>query len=406
MRFYKVGGVVRDKILGRQSHDVDYVVVGATPKQMIAAGYQPVGKDFPVFIHPGKSDQYALARTERKKGVGHQGFVFYADPDVTLEQDLLRRDFTINAMARSDTGELIDPYGGRRDISLRTLRHVSEAFSEDPLRVLRAARYCADLDFEIAPETHKLICQIVASGELTELSGERIWKEFSRGLAGCRPKLLIETLRSCGALGQILPEIEALFGVEQNPRMHPEGCVGTHTLEVLHTAAINWWPLEVRLATLLHDVGKAVTPAEKLPNHPGHEEAGVPIAKEVCVRLRVPTQITKQVLVAVAEHGNVHNFAKFDAEQIVEMFGRLGVWRNDRILKCLLAVADCDYAANPQVDSYALHPNRRLIQRLYRASMLADVAKAAQSDQQAPAAAVRKLRISIIEKALSQHTDA
>ena len=403
MQHYKVGGAVRDKILGRQPYDIDYVVIGQTPEKMIAAGFQPVGQEFPVFIHPQNKSHFALARTERKAGVGHKGFVFYADQHVSLEQDLLRRDFTINAMAESENGEIIDPYGGRRDISLRTLRHVSSAFSEDPLRLLRAARYRASLDFQIAPETHELMCEMVAGGELDDLSAERIWQELARGLMCNRPKVMIEVLRNCGALAKIMPEVEALFGVPQNPRSHPEGCAGVHSLEVLQTAADNWWPLQVRWAALLHDLGKAATSAADLPDHPGHEAAGVPLARQLCKRLKVPAAVARCALAAVAEHGNIHRFAELSTSEVFELFARLSAWRDTMVLDCVLAVADCDHAAHPQISKYVLHPNRKLVQQVYQASASADVATAAQSNEAAPAEAVRKLRTASIAAAMDSY---
>ena len=401
MLIYKVGGTVRDRLMRRQRADEDHVVVGETPEAMIELGFKKIGADFPVFIDPKTGFEYALARTERKKGKGHKGFEVFADPSVTLEEDLLRRDFTINAMAKDKDGRLIDPTGGRRDISLRLLRHVSDAFHEDPLRVLRAARLSAELGFGIAPETLELMGQMTKSGELGHLVAERVWKELSRGLMSARPNVMIEVLRSCGALEVILPEVHVLFGVPQNPEHHPEGCAGTHTLLVLMIAARNFCCLDVRLAALLHDVGKGLTPKDKLPHHSGHEKAGVGLVEKICEKLRVPTSVRRNVVAATGEHGNIHEFESLDAGGIIDFFTRVDALRNKNRLCCLLMLGDCDHASHPGRSDFELHPNRKLILRCLDAASAASVSEVAKKSAD-PGAAARKVRHQEIEKVLSE----
>jgi tRNA nucleotidyltransferase (CCA-adding enzyme) len=287
---YCVGGSVRDALLGLAAHDHDWVVVGSTPEAMVDLGYLPVGKDFPVFLHPQTHEEYALARTERKTARGYQGFAVYATPDVTLEQDLSRRDFTINAIARASDGTLIDPYHGQNDLHAGVLRHVSEAFSEDPVRILRGARFAARFGFMIAPETLQLMRDMVGNGEVDALVAERVWQELARGLMEKQPSRFIATLRECGALQKIMPELDALFGVPQPPLHHPEIDCGIHTMMVLDDAAHHDYALSVRFAALTHDLGKGNTPEDMLPRHIGHELRGVELLKSLCARLRVPAE--------------------------------------------------------------------------------------------------------------------
>ena len=318
MKIYEVGGSVRDALLGLQSQDRDYVVVGATPEQMVALGYRPVGADFPVFLHPDTHAEYALARTERKTAPGYQGFVFHTSADVTLEEDLARRDFTINAIARDADGTLIDPHHGVADIESRLLRHVSDAFIEDPVRVLRGARFAArfaDLGFQIAPETKALMQAISRSGELDHLVPERVWQELSRGLMEARPSAMFGVLRDCGALGKILPEIDRLFGVPQHAKSHPEIDTGIHIMMVIDYAAKQNTSLPIRFAALVHDLGKGVTLSEKLPHHPGHEEKGAALVKVLCERLRVPNDCRDLGVLCARWHGEVHNAASLPAER-------------------------------------------------------------------------------------------
>ncbi len=304
MKAYVVGGAVRDALLGRPVQDRDWVVVGATPQEMLARGFRPVGKDFPVFLHPDSGEEYALARTERKRGHGYHGFVCHAAPDVTLEEDLARRDLTINAIARREDGSLVDPYGGVADLEARVFRHVSPAFAEDPLRILRVARFSARFtDFSLAPETLALMRAMVAAGEVDHLVAERVWQELARGLMEARPSRMIERLRECGALARILPELDRLFGVPQPARHHPEGDAGTHALQVIDHAADAGLPLAARWACLLHDLGKADTPAAVLPHHYGHELRSAELAQAVSERLRAPADCRDLAVMLAREHG-------------------------------------------------------------------------------------------------------
>lgn len=307
MKIYTVGGAVRDELLGLPVQDRDYVVVGATPEAMLAAGFRPVGKDFPVFLHPATHEEYALARTERKTAPGYKGFQFHAAPDVSLEEDLQRRDLTINAIARADDGSLIDPYGGVRDLEARVLRHVSAAFAEDPVRILRVARFAARFtEFTVAPETVTLMAAMVDNGEVDHLVPERVWQEISRGLAEAKPSRMIVVLRECGALARLLPEVDRLFGVPQRAEYHPEGDAGTHLLLAVDAAARHGFGLPVRFAVLLHDLGKGTTPAAELPRHPGHEARSVALAGEVCGRLKAPVDCRDLALLAARFHGDIH----------------------------------------------------------------------------------------------------
>ena len=288
VKIYRVGGSVRDELLGRPAGDRDWVVVGATPEMLIASGYRPVGRDFPVFLHPETREEHALARTERKHGHGYRGFEFFASPEVTLEQDLERRDLTINAMARAEDGSLIDPFGGEADLRARTLRHVSPAFAEDPLRVLRVARFAARFDFVVAPETEALLRKLSASGELATLAPERVWRELAIGLMEPFPSRMIAVLRECGALAQLLPEVNALFGVPQKVRDHPEIDTGVHLVRALDYAAAKMFQLPVRYGVLAHDLGKGATPRRAWPDHGGHEMKSVRLAERMSARLKVP----------------------------------------------------------------------------------------------------------------------
>ncbi len=289
MQRYRVGGAVRDRLLGLPVKDIDWVVVGATPEAMLAAGYKPVGKDFPVFLHPKTREEHALARTERKSGPGYKGFQVYAAPDVTLEEDLLRRDLTINAMAENDAGHVIDPFNGKADLQARLLRHVSDAFIEDPVRILRLARFAARFDFDAAPETMTLMRQMVANGEVDHLVPERVWQEV-HALMEQKPSRMFRILRDCGALARVMPEVDALFGVPQPEQHHPEIDTGVHVMLVLDYAAAEDLPLTARYAALCHDLGKATTPADILPHHIGHESRGVELVEQLSARLRATSE--------------------------------------------------------------------------------------------------------------------
>jgi tRNA nucleotidyltransferase (CCA-adding enzyme) len=343
MKIYKVGGAVRDALLGRPVSDVDWVVVGASPEAMLQDGYQPVGKDFPVFLHPETHEEYALARTERKTAPGYHGFAFYAAPEVTLEEDLARRDLTINAMAQDEAGAITDPFNGQRDVRERVLRHVSPAFAEDPVRILRLARFAARFhDFTVAPETLALMREMVAAGEVDALVAERVWQELARGLMEAQPSRMFEVLRDCGALARLLPEVDRLFGVPQPPAHHPEVDTGVHLLMVLDQCAKQEAPLCVRYACLCHDLGKGTTPADVLPRHIDHEARSVELARQVSERWRVPTECSQLAELVAREHTNVHQSGDFTPEARLRLLERCDAWRRpDRFAQMLLA-CECD----------------------------------------------------------------
>jgi tRNA nucleotidyltransferase (CCA-adding enzyme) len=358
MQTYLVGGAVRDALMGLAVRDRDYVVVGATPEEMVALGYLPVGKDFPVFLHPQTREEYALARTERKTAKGYHGFTFHTDADVTLEMDLVRRDLTINSIAayaikQRDVAEfnlqnlnqftLVDPYHGQRDIAGKVLRHVSLAFAEDPVRILRLARFAARFaDFSVAPETMDLMRRMVAAGEVDALVAERVWQELARGLMEATPSRMFSVLRDCGALQVLLPEVNRLWGVPQPEAHHPEIDTGVHLMMVLDMAAQLGAPLPVRFACLMHDLGKGSTRAEDLPRHLGHEERSVKLLLPVCERLRVPTDCKDLAVIVAKEHGNIHRSAELNAAAVMRLLERVDAIRKpQRFLDALLA-CECD----------------------------------------------------------------
>ena len=345
MQIYKVGGAVRDRLLGQPVTDIDWVVVGATADEMLIKGYRPVGTDFPVFLHPLTGEEYALARTERKSGVGYGGFVFHASPDVTLEQDLIRRDLTINAMAEDMQGSVTDPYGGQQDLEARLLRHVSPAFAEDPLRVLRVARFAAryaPLGFSIAPETLELMRQLSESGELQALTPERSWKEISRALMEPQPQVFIQVLHECGALKQMLPEVEALFGVPQPPAHHPEVDTGVHVLSVLEQSAIHRHPLTVRWACLLHDLGKGLTPESEWPRHIAHEHTGQRLIKVVNERFRVPRDCQELALLVGKYHTHGHRALELKPSTVLDLLQSFDVYRRPQRFEEFIAACEMD----------------------------------------------------------------
>ncbi len=344
MDIYIVGGAVRDELLGRPVVDRDYVVVGANPQAMLDQGFRPVGKDFPVFLHPETHAEYALARTERKTGHGYHGFAFHAAPDVTLEQDLARRDLTINAMARAADGTLIDPFCGRRDLEGKILRHVGPAFAEDPVRVLRIARFAARFaDFSVAPETLDLMRGMVAAGEVDHLVAERVWQELAKGLMETSPSRMFAVLRECGALARLLPEVEALFGVPQRADYHPEIDTGVHVMMVIDEAARRDFALPVRFAALTHDLGKATTPADILPRHIGHEMRSVQLASALCERLRVPGDCRDLALLTARYHGDIHRAAELRPATLVTLLERTDALRRPERFKQLLQACQCDF---------------------------------------------------------------
>ncbi|MEW9899385.1 multifunctional CCA addition/repair protein [Chitinivorax sp. PXF-14] len=327
MKIYQVGGAVRDRLLGLPVKDHDYVVVGATPEQMVALGYRPVGKDFPVFLHPSTNEEYALARTERKTAPGYTGFVFHTAADVTLEQDLARRDLTINAIAEDDHGVLIDPFHGVADLRAGVLRHVSSAFVEDPVRILRLARFAARFGFTVADETQRLMRDMVRSGEVDALVPERVWQELAKGLMEAQPSRMLLVLRECGALARILPEVERLFGVPQPVEHHPEIDTGDHVMRVLDYAASESAPLEVRFAALAHDLGKGNTSAAEWPHHYGHEARGVALVEALCNRVRVPNDCRDLARLVARFHGDIHRAEQLRPQTILKLLQSCDAFR-------------------------------------------------------------------------------
>lgn len=345
MKIYLVGGAVRDSLLHLPVTEQDWVVVGATPEQLLAQGYQQVGRDFPVFLHPVSREEYALARTERKSGRGYTGFECHADPDVTLEQDLLRRDLTINAIARDAHGALVDPYHGVQDLHDRLLRHVSPAFGEDPLRVLRVARFAArfaHLGFTVAPETQALMAEMAEGGELAHLTPERVWKETEKALLTQQPQIYFQVLRDCGALAVLFPEIDRLFGVPAPVKWHPEIDTGIHTLMTLRIAAQLSPAVDVRFSALVHDLGKGLTPREKWPHHPGHGPAGVTLVAELCQRLRVPNPVRDLALLVAEHHDLIHTINRLQPEAMLALLDAIDVWRKPERLEQMIMTSEAD----------------------------------------------------------------
>ncbi|MBC7623568.1 MAG: multifunctional CCA addition/repair protein [Aeromicrobium sp.] len=346
MKIFEVGGSIRDELLGLLNQDRDYVVVGATPEEMAALGYKPVGADFPVFLHPDTHDEYALARTERKTAPGYQGFVFHTSPDVTLEEDLARRDFTVNAIARGTDGTLIDPYNGVADVNARILRHVGDAFLEDPVRVLRGARFAARfaaLGFQIAPETKALMRSITDSGELDHLVPERVWQELSRGMMEATPSKMFEVLRDCGALARLLPEVDSLFGVPQSAKSHPEIDTGIHVMMVLDYAAARQHPLPIRFAALSHDLGKGTTPEKYWPRHPGHEQSSVALLDAVCERLRMPSDCRDLARMTARWHGDAHAALQLGADKLLVIMDATDALRRPARFRDFVEACACDH---------------------------------------------------------------
>ena len=345
MQIYKVGGAVRDRLLGQPVKDIDWLVVGATVEQMLAQGFRPVGDDFPVFLHPQTGEEYALARTERKSGQGYGGFTFFASPDVSIEADLIRRDLTINAMAEDEQGQLYDPYGGQRDLEARQLRHVSPAFAEDPLRVLRVARFAAryaPLGFRVAKDTLALMRKLSESGELQALTAERSWKEISRALMEPRPDVFFQVLRDCGALSKLLPEVDALFGVPQTALHHPEIDTGVHMLMVLQQCAAHAQPLTVRWACLLHDLGKGSTPASDWPRHIAHEVRGLKLVRAVNARCKAPKDCQELALLVCEYHTHGHRALELKASTLLELLQSFDIYRRPQRFAEFVAACEMD----------------------------------------------------------------
>jgi tRNA nucleotidyltransferase (CCA-adding enzyme) len=404
MKSYRVGGAVRDKMLGQPVKDTDWVVVGATPRQMLDAGYMQVGRDFPVFLHPRSKQEYALARTERKSGRGYTGFVVDASPDVTLEEDLMRRDLTINAMAEGENGELIDPYGGQRDIHDRVLRHVSAAFSEDPLRVLRVARFAArfaHLGFHVATETLALMRALVDAGELQHLVPERVWQEMQLALDTQSPQVFFAVLRECGALPVLLPELEALFGVPQPEFFHPEVDTGVHVMMVLQQAALLSKDTAVRFAALVHDLGKGTTPKEIWPSHTGHEERGTVLIEALSSRLRVPNDCRELGLLVGRHHTRCHKAMKHQANELFLTLEQCDALRRPERFEQFLLACEADARGRTGLEKRP-YPQAERLRRCLQAARAANVAPlASQFRKEELGQKIREARIEAVEQMLA-----
>ena len=365
MQAYLVGGAVRDRLLGRSVKERDWVVVGASPEELERQGFVPVGREFPVFLHPQSHEEYALARLERKVAPGYRGFITRFSPDVTLEEDLRRRDLTINAMAETPSGEIVDPYGGRRDLEARLLRHVSDSFVEDPVRVLRVARFAAryaELGFRVAEETVALMRTMTDSGELEALVPERVWQETERALAESRPDVFFETLRQCGALGVIFPEVAALYGVPQPPRWHPEIDTGVHVMLALRYSATHDTSTAVRFAVLMHDLGKALTAPAHWPGHRGHEEAGVPVIEGLCARLKVPNGFRDLAVLTARHHAVVHRAAELRPTTVLKLLEATDAFRRPERFEEMLAACEADARGRTGLESQP-YPQREYLRR-------------------------------------------
>lgn len=403
LQIYCVGGAVRDRLLGLPVQDHDWVVVGSTPEEMVARGYKPVGADFPVFLHPDTHEEYALARTERKTAAGYKGFKVYAAPDVTLEQDLLRRDFTINAIAEDRDGKLIDPCNGQADLKAGILRHVSDAFAEDPVRVLRGARFAARFGFSFAHETLALMKTMVANGEVDALVAERVWQELARGLMEKHPSRFFLTLRDCGALKKILPEVEGLFGVPQPAHYHPEIDCGVHVMMVLDDTAKHKRPLEVRFAALGHDLGKATTPEDTLPRHIGHEQRSVDLLKQLCARLRVPGDCRDLALLVAQYHSHVHKARELRPDTLVRMFDACDLWRKPERFALILQTCESDARGRTGHENDAYPQSAYMMECAHAAQAVnaGDIARAC-ADKNLIADKVREARIVAVEGVVTQ----
>lgn len=405
MKIYVVGGAVRDALLGLPVQDHDHVVVGATADEMIARGFRPVGKDFPVFLHPQTHEEYALARTERKTAPGYKGFVFHAAPDVTLEQDLARRDLTINAIARQEDGSLIDPFCGQQDLDARVFRHVSAAFAEDPVRILRVARFAARFaDFHVASETNALMRSMVEAGEVDALVPERVWQELARGLMEKQPSRMFDVLRACGALARILPELDALWGVPQPEKHHPEIDTGVHVMMVVDYAARSGYHLPIRFAALTHDLGKGCTPPEEWPKHHGHEARSVRLVEALCKRLRIPNDCRDLAVMAAREHGNVARALELRPNTVVSLFERCDAFRKPDRFVDVLHVAECDQRGRTGFEDAAFPQAPYLMQALNaaRAVDAGAVARGFAGDAQRIAPAVHAARVAAVAAAINR----
>lgn len=408
MEIYLVGGAVRDQLLGHPLKERDYVVVGATPQDMLDRGFRLIGKDFPVFLHPETHAEYALARTERKIGRGYTGFTCYAAPDVTLEDDLKRRDLTINAIAQTADGRIIDPHGGQRDLEQKILRHVSPAFSEDPVRILRVARFMArfaGLGFKIADETLLLMQDMVTAGEVNALVPERVWQEFARSLQEPAPHEFIATLRSCGALAILFPEIDHLFGVPNPPKWHPEIDTGIHTLMVLEQAARLSEESTVRFAALLHDVGKGTTPPAEWPSHHGHEERGVALVKQLCKRYKVPQNHQELAIIVTHYHGHCHRALELTPNTLLKLLKDTDAFRRPARFEQFLLACEADARGRTGFEN-ANYPQRPFLQKIYAAAIQVEIQPLLDRglSGQALGNALRQAQLAAIKQALSSRS--
>lgn len=400
MQVYLVGGAVRDALLGREAREKDYVVVGASAEELTRAGYRPVGRDFPVFLHPVTNAEHALARRERKTGPGYRGFVTEFSPDITLEEDLLRRDLTVNAIAQADDGRLIDPYGGRADIEARVLRHVSPAFSEDPVRILRTARFAArfaPLGFTVHESTRALMREMVAAGEADALVAERVWQETERALGESRPEVFFQVLRDCGALKVIFPEVDALFGVPQPAQWHPEVDTGLHVLLCLKRAAELGAPVSVRFALLVHDLGKGTTPRAEWPKHLMHESRGLPLIDALCSRLRVPAAMRELGRMTAQHHTNVHRARELRTDTVLRLLEGCDAFRRPERFSEMLLACQCDAQGRTGLESRP-YPQREMLEAARAAASAAQLSEAERAGLSGPAiaAALRKKRLAAL----------
>lgn len=407
MKIYQVGGVVRDQLLGHPVKDRDWVVVGATPEEMRRRGYLQVGKDFPVFLHPETKEEYALARTERKTAPGYRGFVFRASPDVALVDDLRRRDLTINAMALDGDGKLIDPFGGREDLRRGLLRHVSPAFVEDPVRLLRVARFSAQLGFEVADETRALLKTLVANGEVDALVPERVWGELERALAARRPTRFFVVLRECGALARLFPEIDALFGVPQSARSHPEVDTGAHVMMVLDQAVRLSLDPQVRFAALTHDLGKGTTPPEAWPDHKDHEERGIALVKALCQRFRAPRDFRDLAVVTARYHGDCHRALDLEPGELLGLLTHVDALRRAERFERFLLACEADSRGRAGYED-APYPQAALCRAARRAAAGVDISalRAQKLKSEAMAKAVRELRLAAVAGVREEFSEA
>lgn len=403
MKTYRVGGCVRDRLLNLPVTDIDWVVTGSTGEKMQNMGYKPVGKDFPVFLHPQTKQEYALARSERKTGPGYRGFKFDTDPTITIEQDLSRRDLTINAIAEDEDGSLIDPYGGHNDLNKRILRHVSDAFVEDPVRVLRVARFAArfhHLGFQLAPETTQMIRAMGVSGELGTLMPERVWAEMSRALGGINPSIFFETLRQCDVLAILFPEIDRLYGVPQTAKYHPEIDTGIHVMMALEKSAELKLDIESRFAVLMHDLGKATTPTDLLPSHHGHEQRGVKQVKAFCKHWKVPKAHTELALITTEYHTHVHRAFELKPVTLLKFFAKTDVFRKPHRFKKMIQACLADACGRTNFED-APYPQADYVNQLADKLLNADTSKVINQGMQGKelGAAIHHLRLDIIKAA-------